>query len=88
MNCDLSAVNIILTFAVGGMTLRGLLALVKNYFKLSGLLVVLLGIVMCAVASAVYMFAVGTFSWTCLLFYTCEVFVGTQVAYRATHKTK
>ncbi len=87
MNCDLSAVNIILTFAIGGLTLRGLIALIKNYFKLTGLLVVLLGLVMCAAASAAYMFAVGSFSWVCLLFYTFEVFAGTQVAYRATHKT-
>ena len=87
MNCDLNAVTIILTFAIGGITLRGLIALVKNYFKLTGLLVVLLGLVMCAAASAAYMFAVGSFSWVCLLFYTFEVFAGTQVAYRATHKT-
>ena len=89
MNCDLSAINIILTFTVGGLTLRGLIALVKNYFKLTGILVILLGIVLCAAASAAYMLLiVGSFSWTCLLFYTCEVFVGTQVAYRATHKKK
>ena len=86
MNCDLNAVNIILTFAIGGITLRGLIALVKNYFKLTGLLVVLLGLVMCAAASAAYMLTIGAFSWVCLLFYTCEVFVGTQVVYRATHK--
>ena len=87
MNCDLSAVTIILTFAIGGLTLRGLIALIKNYFKLTGLLVVILGLAMCAVASAAYMFAIGSFSWICLLFYTFEVFAGTQVAYRATHKT-
>ena len=86
MNCDLSAINIILTFAVGGVTLRSVIALIKNYFKLTGLLVVLLGLVMCAIASAIFMLATGAFSWVCLLFYTCEVFVGTQVVYRATHK--
>lgn len=86
MNCDPNVVEIILTFSVGGIMLRGLIALVKNYFKLTGILVVLVGLAMCAVASAAYMLIVGSFTWTCLLFYTTEVFVGTQIAYRATHK--
>lgn len=84
--CSPKAIEIILTFAVGGITLRGLIAIIKNYFRLTGLLVVLLGLALCAVGSAIYMLVTNSFSWVCLLFYTAEVFAGTQIVYRATHK--
>lgn len=86
MNCDPNAVEIIGMFAVGGITIRGLIAIIKNYFKLTGLLVVILGLVLCAAGSSIYMLVTGSFSWVCLLFYTTEVFAGTQIVYRATHK--
>ena len=86
MNCDPNAIEIISMFAVGGITIRGLIAIIKNYFKLTGLLVVLLGLVLCAAGSSIYMLVTSSFSWVCLLFYTTEVFAGTQIVYRATHK--
>jgi len=84
--CDLAAVDIILTFAVGGITLRALIGMVKGWLKVTGLLAVLVAIVMCGIATAVYQLVVGSFDWLCLVIITMNVFTGTQVAYRATHR--
>jgi len=83
--CDLTAVDIILTFAVGGITLRALIGLVKGWLKVTGLPAVLVSIVMCGIATAVYQVVTGSFDWLCLVIITMNVFTGTQVAYRATH---
>lgn len=86
MNCDPNAVEIIGMFAVGGITIRGLIAIIKNYFRLTKLPVVLVGLALCAAGSSIYMLVTSSFSVTCLLFYTAEVFAGTQIVYQATHK--
>jgi len=82
--CDLKAVEIILTFSVGGITLRGLIALVKSWLKLQGIAALLLAVVMCTVASAAYLFIVHQFDWACLLTISLSVFSGTQIVYQAT----
>ena len=82
--CDMTAVEVILSFAIGGITLRALMALVKDWLKVQGLLAVLVAIAMCGIASAAYLLIVGQFVWLCWFLITVNVFTGTQVAYRAT----
>jgi len=83
--CDLDAVSLILTFSIGGITLRVLMALVKDWLKVTGLAAVLVSIVMCLAATAIYLVVQGKFDWLCLVIIGFNVFTGTQVAYRATH---
>lgn len=84
MNCDPNVAQVILGFAVGGIGLRAVVAFLKSKLKASGFLALLLTLVCCAVAVIVYM-AITGWVWMCFLFWTCLVFTGTQVAYRATH---
>jgi len=82
--CDLKAIEIILTFSIGGVTLRGLIALVKGWLNLAGITALALSAVLCAVASAAYLMIVHQFSWTCLLVIATSVFSGAQITYQAT----
>lgn len=83
--CDLSAVDIILSFAVGGISLRYLIELAKKWLRVVGLGAVLVALVVCFGATAIYLIFIGSFSWLCLVLISFNVFTGTQVAYRATH---
>lgn len=82
--CDPNVVQIILTFVIGGITLKTLISLVKNYLKLNDLGATLLSIVMCACSSALYLLIVGPWSWICFLLYTAQVFIGSKFVYEAT----
>lgn len=84
--CDTSAVELILQFSVGGITLRILIGLVKDWLKLIGLGAVLMGIVMCGLPVIAYMAIMNQWNWLCFAYWTFSVFTGTQVVYRATHK--
>ena len=83
--CDPNVAEIILNFAVGGITLRAIVSLLNEWLKTKGILALLLTFTCCGGAVIVYMAFTG-FAWMCFLFYTCLVFAGTQVAYRMTHK--
>jgi len=79
----------ILTFALGGLSLRALVGWLKEQTGVKGFLALLLTLVVCVVASAAYILAAPLFGlevvgWGSLLYLACEVFVGTQVWYRAT----
>lgn len=84
MLCDLKAVEIILTFSIGGIGLRALIALVKKWLKVEGVLALGLAFLMCALASGAYLAIVHQFSWTCVFLIATNVFAGSQVTYQAT----
>lgn len=86
----MTPLEIILTFSIGGITLRGVIALLKNKLNVKGALALLLTFACCAAASAIYILVAQYFNlplatWSDFLLLACEVFAGTQVAYRATH---
>lgn len=83
--CDPNVAELILAFSVGGITLRALIALMKEQLKVKGILALLLTFACCAGAVLIYMAFTG-FVWMCFLLYVCLVFAGTQLAYRMTHK--
>jgi len=85
MICDPKVAEIILTFAIGGITLRILLQVLKQWLKVDGLLMLLMSLAVCGAACAGYQLIAHSWSWICWLFYTAEVFAGTQVVYRATN---
>lgn len=88
--CDPNAVEIILTFAIGGVTLRVLIALLKKQFNVKGFLALLVALLCSAAGAAAYIaikeivITQGIWNWTCFLWYTFEVFTGAQIVYRAT----
>lgn len=83
--CDPSVAEIILGFSVAGIGLRMAIAFLKDKLGVKGFWALLLSFGCCAAAVAIYM-ALTVWSLMCFLFWTCLVFVGTQTAYRATHK--
>jgi len=85
MPCDPSVAELILSFSIGGIGLRALIALLKKQLKVKGFLALLLTFACCASAVAIYM-AITGWVWMCFLLYACLVFVGTQIAYQATKK--
>ena len=82
--CDPNVATVILGFAIGGITLRVIVAQLKDWLKVTGILALLLTLACSALAVIIYMAFTG-FNWTCFLFWTFNVFTGTQVAYRLTH---
>ena len=79
----------LLTFALGGLSLRALVGWLKEQTGVKGILALLLTLVICAAASAAYilvapLFGLVVVGWDGFLYLACEVFVGTQVWYRAT----
>ena len=86
MNCNPNAAEIILAFSVVGLTLKFVIGWLKTKLRLKGFLATVLSVVICFAAAAAYILITkGT--WTCLLIYGSEVFVGTQLAYRALKTT-
>lgn len=88
MICDLKAAEIILAFSVGGITLRGAIALVKAWLKLTGTAALLVSVVMCLIASAIYLVLTQTFDVVCLFLLAASVFSGSQITFQATKKNK
>lgn len=87
----MSPAELILTFAVGGLSLKALVAWLKKLTRLKGFSVLLLTLITCAAVSAIYilvasMLGLPLVGWNEFLYLACEVFVGTQVWYRATKK--
>lgn len=83
--CDPNAVTIILGFSVGGLTLKYVIGWLKDVLRAKGFLAQALSVAMCFAAAAVYiLFTKG--NWSCLLPYGSEIFVGTQLFYRAMKK--
>ena len=85
----MSPAEFILTFIIGGVSLRGAIALVKKWLKVEGILALLVSFACCAAASALYILVAQTFNlplatWSDFLMLACEVFVGTQAVYQAT----
>jgi hypothetical protein len=79
----------ILTFAIGGLGLRALVGWLKEKTGAQGFLALLLTLACCAAACAIYilvapMFGLEVVTWSGFLFLLSEVFVGTQLWYRAT----
>ena len=83
--CDINATEIILGFSVLGLTLKFVIEWLKTKLRLKGFLAMALSLVVCFVASAIYII-ITKGSWDCILFYGLSVFTGTQVAYRALKK--
>ena len=83
----------ILTFVIGGIGLRGVIAWLKKQLRVKGFLALLVGFGVCAAASAIYILVAQTFNlplatWSDFILLTCEVFAGTQAVYQATKKKK
>lgn len=79
----------ILTFAAGGLSLRALVGWLKKQTGVKGFLALALTLLVCVAASAVYilvapLFGLEVVGWGSFLYLACEVFVGTQIWYRAT----
>jgi len=83
---DPAVVELILVTGIGGLGVRALTALLKNWLKAKGFLAVAISLVVCAAATAVYLVPAGIFSWIDLAGYTAFVFVGANLIYRATKK--
>ena len=84
MICDLKATEIILAFSAGGITLRGLIALVKAWLKLTGTGALLVSVGMCLIASAIYLVLTNSFDLMCFFLLTASVFSGCQITFQAT----
>ena len=85
----MSPVEFILTFALGGISLRAIVGFLKEKTGAKGILALLLTLVACCVASAAYIliapiFGLAAAGWDMFLYLACEVFVGTQLWYQAT----
>lgn len=86
--CDPNAIEIILTFAVGGITLRAFIAWLKKKLKAKDLGAFFLSLLCCVVAAALYILVKtiiisgGHWPWICFLWYSFEVFAACQLGYR------
>jgi hypothetical protein len=83
----MTAVEFLLTFSIGGLTLKGLIQWLKLKLKVEGLLAYLLTFAVCVAVSAVYvlvggLFGLPTWEWNRLLVLAAEVYLGTQVVYQ------
>ena len=81
---DPGIVELILVAGIGGVGVRALTAALKNWLKVKGFLAVIVSLVVCAAATAVYLIPAGIFSWGNLAGYTAFVFVSANLIYRAT----
>lgn len=88
---DLAIVETILVSGLGGLGVRAVVSLLKELFKLDTLdvkirkiLTLVLTLVVCGVAVAIYLVPVG-FAWGLFAGYTAFVFMASQGWYRATH---
>ena len=86
MLCDLSIVQIILDFSLGGTGLRAVIAFLKKLFKVAGPLAVALSLGCCFIATAIYLAVTGNLSVICLIVISLLVFAGSQFNYSLTKK--
>ena len=86
MLCDLTLAQVILTFSIGGVSLRVAIAFLKKIFNLQGFLAVALTIACCFLATSLYMAAIGQLTLPCLIIVSLAVYAGTQVAYSVSKK--
>lgn len=86
--CDPGITEIILGFSVGGATLRVAIAYLKKKLGWKGFPAHLLTFGCCAGSVVIYMSVVNQWTWDCFMLWTGLVFVGTQTAYRLSHKKK
>jgi len=84
--CDLSVVEIILEFSLGGTSLRAVIAFLKKLFKVAGPLAVALSIGCSFIATAIYLAITGNLSIVCLIIIGLSVFAGSQFNYSLTKK--
>ena len=85
----MSPAEFLLTFALGGISLRAIVGFLKEKTGAKGILALLLTLVVCCVASAIYIlvgpvFGLAVVGWDMFLYLACEVFVGSQIWYRVT----
>ena len=85
----MTPVEFLLTFALGGISLRAIVGFLKEKTGAKGFVALVLTLGVCIVASAAYIlvapiFGLAVVGWGSLLYLACEVFVGTQVWYRVT----
>jgi len=81
---DPGVVELILVTGIGGVGVRVLSAAAKNFLKVKGFLALLVSVVICAAATAVYLVGAGSFTWGMLAGYTAFVFLSANFIYRAT----
>ena len=79
-------VEAIAVSGIGGLSVRGVMALIKKKVILKkGLVTLFVSLIVCAVATALYLVPTG-FVWTEFAAYTAFVFVSTNFIYRTTPK--
>jgi len=83
--CDPSAVELILGFSIGGLTLAGAIQLLKNWTKVTGLLAQALSMVMCFAVAAAYLFFTKG-DWSCLVVFGPQLYIATQAVYQVAKK--
>ena len=86
MNCDPSAVTLILGFSLGGLTLAGVIQLLKNWTKLTGVLAQALSMAVCFIAAAAYVFFTKG-DWGCLIVFGPQLYIATQAIYQVAKKS-
>ena len=75
----------ILVSGLGGLGVRAVTAMLKNALRVKAFLAYLLSLVVCAAATAGYLFIAG-WSWLSFAVYTAFVFLAANGWYRASHK--
>jgi len=84
---DLGIVEAILVSGLGGLGVRVVVSMLKDFLRLNNkLLMLALTLVVCGVAVAIYLIPVG-FAWGLFATYTAFVFMASQGWYRATHSS-
>jgi len=86
MLCDLTVAKIILEFSIGGVTLRGIIALIKKMLKIEGFLASALALGCSFVATGIYLVVTANFSPVCLVIIGFTVYGGSQATYSLTKK--
>lgn len=84
MLCDLKIAAIIADFAIGGITLRAAIALLKKLLKVEGPLASALAMACSFIATAIYLAVTGNLSPVCLVVIGLAVYAGTQATYSIT----
>lgn len=88
MLCDLTIAQIILDFAIGGVTLRAVIALLKKLLNVQGFLASALSLACCFIATAFYLAITANFSVVCLMVIGFAVYAGSQATYSLTKAQK
>jgi len=84
---DLGIVEAILVSGLGGLGVRAVVSLLKDFLRLNNKpLTLALTLIVCGVAVAIYLIPIG-FAWGLFAAYTAFVFMASQGWYRATHNS-